>query len=172
MRDYHINIFYSEEDGGYIADIPELEACRPSARRRMRRWRSWHGARDVDESRQGRAQAHPAAPLPARHPPTASGGLESVAMRRVFRHLFTICSALSLLLCVSTTLLWIQSYWVGELYYFEPVEAPAADATPLPGQPPRVSPWCYQDGVAYGAGRIVVFREHLPADYADPGGSW
>ena len=27
MRDYHINIFYSEEDGGYIADIPDLEHC-------------------------------------------------------------------------------------------------------------------------------------------------
>ena len=27
MRDYHINIFYSEEDGGYIADIPDLETC-------------------------------------------------------------------------------------------------------------------------------------------------
>lgn len=27
MTDYHINVFYSEEDGGYIADIPDLEAC-------------------------------------------------------------------------------------------------------------------------------------------------
>lgn len=27
MRDYHINIFWSEEDGGYIADIPDLRAC-------------------------------------------------------------------------------------------------------------------------------------------------
>ncbi len=27
MKDYHINIFYSEDDGGYIADIPDLEAC-------------------------------------------------------------------------------------------------------------------------------------------------
>ena len=27
MRDYHINIFYSEEDGGYIVDIPDMEAC-------------------------------------------------------------------------------------------------------------------------------------------------
>jgi predicted RNase H-like HicB family nuclease len=27
MADYHINIFYSEEDDGYIADIPDLEAC-------------------------------------------------------------------------------------------------------------------------------------------------
>lgn len=27
MKDYHINIFYSEEDGGYIADIPDLEFC-------------------------------------------------------------------------------------------------------------------------------------------------
>jgi predicted RNase H-like HicB family nuclease len=27
MSDYHINIFYSEEDNGYIADIPDLESC-------------------------------------------------------------------------------------------------------------------------------------------------
>jgi len=27
MQDYHINIFYSDEDEGYIADIPDLEAC-------------------------------------------------------------------------------------------------------------------------------------------------
>ena len=26
-HDYHINIFYSVEDGGYIADIPDLDAC-------------------------------------------------------------------------------------------------------------------------------------------------
>jgi len=25
--DYHINIFYSEEDCGYIADIPDLKGC-------------------------------------------------------------------------------------------------------------------------------------------------
>jgi len=27
MKDYHINIFYSEEDKGYIADIPDLTHC-------------------------------------------------------------------------------------------------------------------------------------------------
>ncbi|MDY6781564.1 MAG: type II toxin-antitoxin system HicB family antitoxin [Cyanobacteriota bacterium] len=27
MKNYHINIFYSEEDGGYIADIPDLAYC-------------------------------------------------------------------------------------------------------------------------------------------------
>ncbi len=27
MNDYHINIFYSQEDEDYIADIPDLEAC-------------------------------------------------------------------------------------------------------------------------------------------------
>jgi predicted RNase H-like HicB family nuclease len=27
VKDYHINIFYSEEDGGYIADIPDLPDC-------------------------------------------------------------------------------------------------------------------------------------------------
>jgi len=27
MKDYHINIFYSDADGGYIADIPDLQFC-------------------------------------------------------------------------------------------------------------------------------------------------
>jgi predicted RNase H-like HicB family nuclease len=27
MKDYHINIFYSEDDSGYIADIPDLAHC-------------------------------------------------------------------------------------------------------------------------------------------------
>jgi len=27
MKDYHINLFYSEEDEGYIADIPDLDHC-------------------------------------------------------------------------------------------------------------------------------------------------
>ena len=27
MKDYHINIFYSDEDEGYIADIPDLKNC-------------------------------------------------------------------------------------------------------------------------------------------------
>lgn len=27
MKDYHINIFYSTDDEGYIADIPDLRFC-------------------------------------------------------------------------------------------------------------------------------------------------
>ena len=27
MSDYHINIFYSDEDGGFIADVPDLPHC-------------------------------------------------------------------------------------------------------------------------------------------------
>lgn len=27
MKDYHIHIFYSEEDEAYIADIPDLKTC-------------------------------------------------------------------------------------------------------------------------------------------------
>ena len=27
MKDYHINVFYSTDDGGYIADIPDLKFC-------------------------------------------------------------------------------------------------------------------------------------------------
>ena len=27
MKDYHINVFYSEEDKYYVADIPDLKYC-------------------------------------------------------------------------------------------------------------------------------------------------
>jgi predicted RNase H-like HicB family nuclease len=27
MKDYHVNVFYSDEDEGYIADIPDLRSC-------------------------------------------------------------------------------------------------------------------------------------------------
>lgn len=27
MKDYHINVFYSQDDNGYIADIPDLKHC-------------------------------------------------------------------------------------------------------------------------------------------------
>ena len=27
MSDYHINVFYSKKDRGYIADIPDLQSC-------------------------------------------------------------------------------------------------------------------------------------------------
>jgi len=27
MKDYHINIFWSDEDESYVADIPDLEFC-------------------------------------------------------------------------------------------------------------------------------------------------
>lgn len=30
MRDYHINIFYSEDDEEYIAHIPDLDSCSAS----------------------------------------------------------------------------------------------------------------------------------------------
>lgn len=27
MKDYHVNVFWSEEDGFYVADIPDLRYC-------------------------------------------------------------------------------------------------------------------------------------------------
>jgi predicted RNase H-like HicB family nuclease len=27
MTDYHINIFYSSDDDGYVADVPDLQYC-------------------------------------------------------------------------------------------------------------------------------------------------
>lgn len=30
MKDYHINVFYSQEDGEYVSDIPDLKYCSAS----------------------------------------------------------------------------------------------------------------------------------------------
>jgi predicted RNase H-like HicB family nuclease len=27
MKDYHVSVFYSDDDGGYVADIPDLPHC-------------------------------------------------------------------------------------------------------------------------------------------------
>ena len=27
MKDYHINVFYSEDDECYVADLPDFETC-------------------------------------------------------------------------------------------------------------------------------------------------
>jgi predicted RNase H-like HicB family nuclease len=70
MKDYHINIFYSEEDEGYIADIPDLVAC------------SAFGATpaealaEVEKAKRlwleaARAQADPAPALPTGHLPSS-----------------------------------------------------------------------------------------------------
>jgi hypothetical protein len=36
VTDYHIDVFCSDDDAGYIADIPDLDASRLSARLRKR----------------------------------------------------------------------------------------------------------------------------------------
>jgi hypothetical protein len=53
MTDDHVNIFYSDEDGGYIADIPDLDSCSAfgettsdkllDERTSYDQWRTWQG---------------------------------------------------------------------------------------------------------------------------------
>ena len=44
-------------------------------------------------------------------------------MRRLTRHLFTLCSAVSLLLCVAVCVLWVRSYWWCDLFNADRVDA-------------------------------------------------
>ena len=71
MKDYHINIFHSEEDEGYIADIPDLEACSAFGSTPE------EALREVNVAKQawlgGRArgrQARPCSPVPTRNLPS------------------------------------------------------------------------------------------------------
>ena len=47
MKDYHINIFYSEEDGGYIADIPDLKYCSAFGKSRQEALREVEIAKEI-----------------------------------------------------------------------------------------------------------------------------
>ena len=47
MKDYHVNVFYSEEDSGYIADIPDLKYCSAFGKTPMEALREVEKAKDL-----------------------------------------------------------------------------------------------------------------------------
>ena len=70
-------------------------------------------------------------------------------MRRLARWLFTLCAAMSLLLCVAVSALWVRSYWIYDVFtcvYVPPV--PPADELKW------YSPTWYD--VAHGRGLLTV----------------
>ena len=56
MTDYHINIFYSEEDGGYTGDKPDQESCSASGETPGKALAELERARDawLEAARKGR----------------------------------------------------------------------------------------------------------------------
>ena len=70
MKEYHINIFYSEEDGGFIADIPDLEACSAFGATREDALREVERAKVAwIEAAKERGETHPSATLSTGHLP-------------------------------------------------------------------------------------------------------
>ena len=47
MKDYHVNVFFSEEDGGYIADIPDLPYCSAFGKTPLAAFQEVEKARDA-----------------------------------------------------------------------------------------------------------------------------
>ena len=47
MKDYHVNVFYSDEDGGYIADIPDLKHCSAFGKTPLAALREVRGAKKL-----------------------------------------------------------------------------------------------------------------------------
>src|SRR5687767_3067 len=76
-------------------------------------------------------------------------------MRRVLRHFFTLCSALSLLLCVAVGVLWVSSHVVDYMLTFRSAE----------GHGVRVDDRSRTIGVSRGF--IVVLDELHTTAYAD-----
>ncbi len=78
MSDYRIDIFHSEEDNGYIAEIPDLDSCYAFGRSPQEELREVLQARDawLAAARQLRKPV----PRPSPHPPLHSRGF-SVPLR-------------------------------------------------------------------------------------------
>jgi hypothetical protein len=65
--------------------------------------------------------------------------------------IFTLATALSLLLCLATAVLWVRSYWFGfGVNWIHPVNSPSASG--------RDVEWY----VAFGGGRVYVERYFIP----------
>jgi predicted RNase H-like HicB family nuclease len=62
VSDYHINIFYSEEDAAYVADIPDLDACSALGRT------AEEALAEVERARELWLEAARAAGKPVPHP--------------------------------------------------------------------------------------------------------
>ena len=81
MKDYHINIFYSEEDGGYIADIPDLRFCSAFGHSQQEALAEVLIAKgSLARICRGKCKAGPGASLPPLHLP--NGGLATNDARR------------------------------------------------------------------------------------------
>jgi predicted RNase H-like HicB family nuclease len=67
MNDYHIDIFYSDEDKGYIAEIPDLVSCSAFGKTPQEALEEVLQARDAWLAA-AREQGKPV-PKPRSHPP-------------------------------------------------------------------------------------------------------
>jgi hypothetical protein len=95
-------------------------------------------------------------------------------VKRLFRHLFTLCSAASLVLCVAVCVLWVRSYWAvtyvergfdyGNVYFFDVRgRASLAVVDGRAGRAPNTTSWDFRGEIvpldqSYMAGDVSVLR--------------
>jgi len=69
-----------------------------------------------------------------------------------------IAGGISVLLFLGVIYLWVRSYFIAEVVYFKPVDAPEEFASPMPQKPGR---WQFQWNVSSCAGKAQVVRRNL-----------
>jgi hypothetical protein len=87
-------------------------------------------------------------------------------MRRLARHLFTLCSAASLLLCVAAGVLWVRSYSHPFLLYY--------DWLNTAGQIEARSVYCHSDNgaVEITADRTIAHTDHWAKSFMGEPRGW
>jgi hypothetical protein len=83
------------------------------------------------------------------------------------RALLLVCGTISFVLLLATLYLWIRSYFIGEVIYFQPVAAPEEFASPMPAKPGR---WHYQWNLCSSLGKVQVGRRNIGIGEEAPAG--
>ncbi len=92
MKDHHVNVFYSDEDEGYIADIPDLRHCSAFGATPQEALAEVLKAKEAWIKAAKAAQAHPTPLISPRHLPGCVGyrslplGVLSGSMRVVISY--------------------------------------------------------------------------------------
>src|SRR2546428_10918129 len=82
------------------------------------------------------------------------------------RQLFSLAAAISLIACTAAAVVWVRSYFVGEIWHLKPTSR--TDTTTSPWG--TTDTWCFQYSIHSGRGRLQLVRRQMQEGESDAPG--
>src|SRR2546426_2788854 len=82
------------------------------------------------------------------------------------RQLFSLAAAISLIACTAAAVVWVRSYFVGEIWHLKPTSR--TDTTTSPWG--TSDTWCFQYSLHSGRGRLQLVRREMQEGQSDAPG--